>query len=610
MPKEKSCQDLTEQLIHQIEDYTLEENRRYAIGLEGDWGSGKTRFIEQEVAPHLKKKGVDLIRVSMFGVSSTADLYEHIAMALVHLNDRSEKTRAIIKAVGGTVGNFVGWLAKKVGLSLNVTVSMQSIAYLLLDGKVDGKGRLLVLDDVERRSVDCDDLSLFGAVNDLVEGMGVKVLLVSNSLSINEGGDVREFDKNVREKLIWKVYHFEPGPTALAKEILAKELPPIPDVDVRGAIIAGAEASGCSNARAMIRAERLVRELCGLDALRDDSIAPQNRFSAIRDSVHFSLLSCMGREPKQEEPPKSVSPLSPEAFANYKKQELYEQYKDFPAISRYFNQMGEVSSIDLEKGFREYIAKRYPHDASTLEVKAICERARSIYYFEDDDVESLLEGFHIELLKGSFSATLLRDVINAYFTFDRLGFISYELKTDFLKSCEQVVDRNPRDAFENLADSYLYFDLPDDPRAALANRLRDRARSARSRQIASKLTSYSRMTGSELSVELKNLIDMGEFAIIPRIDPIVVANTFLESTAKEQEDLRLFFRRLKSFLDPKREETKPFVEWIEVIKKRINSTPVESKTGSMRKHWFVEDLSALLDLLESGLKPTCKSQIE
>ena len=201
-------------------------------------------------------------------------------------------------------------------------------------------------------------------------------------------------------------------------------------------------------------------------------------------------------------------------------------------------------------------------------------------------------------------------MIIAYFTFDRLGFISYELKTDFLKSCEQVVDRNPRDAFENLADSYLYFDLPDDPRAALANRLRDRARSARSRQIASKLTSYSRMTGSELSVELKNLIDMGEFAIIPRIDPIVVANTFLESTAKEQEDLRLFFRRLKSFLDPKREETKPFVEWIEVIKKRINSTPVESKTGSMRKHWFVEDLSALLDLLESGLKPTCKSQIE
>lgn len=600
MSKEKPCQDWTEQLIHQIEDYTLKENRRCAIGLEGDWGSGKTRFIEQEVAPHLKKKGVDLIRVSMFGVSSTADLYEHIVMALVHLNDRSEKTRAIIKAVGGTVGNFVGWLAKKVGLSLNVTVSMQSIAYLLLDGKVDGKGRLLVLDDVERRSVDCDDLSLFGAVNDLVEGMGVKVLLVSNSLSINEGGDVREFDKNVREKLIWKVYRFEPGPTALAKEILAKELPPIPDVDVRGAIIAGAEASGCSNARAMIRAERLVRELYGLDALRDDSIAPQNRFSAIRDSVHFSLLSCMGREPKQEELPKSVSPLSPEAFVNHKKQELYEQYKDFPAISRYFNQMGEVSSIDLEKGFREYIAKRYPHDASTLAVKTICERARSIYYFEDDDVESLLEGFHIELLKGSFSATLLRDVINVYFTFDKLGFISDGLETVFLKSCEQVVDRNPRDALENLANSGLYFDLPDDPRAALANRLRDRAKYARSRQIARELTSCSKMTGSELSAELENLIDTGEFAIIPRIDPIVVANTFLESTAREQEGLRLFFHRLKSFLDPKREETKPFVEWIEVIKKRINSTSVESKTGSMRKHWFVEDLSALLDLLESG----------
>ncbi len=92
----KDSDDSTDQLIKQIDSYLHDKHHRYAIALEGAWGSGKTRFLEKKVAPHLKNENIDLVRVSMFGVSSADDLYERIAMALVHLSDRSKRMQSAI----------------------------------------------------------------------------------------------------------------------------------------------------------------------------------------------------------------------------------------------------------------------------------------------------------------------------------------------------------------------------------------------------------------------------------------------------------------------------------------------------------------------------------
>ena len=81
---------------------------------------------------------------------------------------------------------------------------------------------------------------------------GRRFFFVTNSLSSDEADSTREFDRNVREKLVWKIYRFKPSPATLAKDILAVGSRPVDDVDVSDAIVAGAEASGCVNARAMI----------------------------------------------------------------------------------------------------------------------------------------------------------------------------------------------------------------------------------------------------------------------------------------------------------------------------------------------------------------------
>ena len=43
-------------IIEKIIKYIDDEKHRYAIALEGEWGSGKTRFLENDVKPHLEKK--------------------------------------------------------------------------------------------------------------------------------------------------------------------------------------------------------------------------------------------------------------------------------------------------------------------------------------------------------------------------------------------------------------------------------------------------------------------------------------------------------------------------------------------------------------------------
>lgn len=55
-----------DQLIRHIDSYLKDKDNQYAIALEGDWGSGKTRFIEEKLTEHLKKSECDLVRVSMF----------------------------------------------------------------------------------------------------------------------------------------------------------------------------------------------------------------------------------------------------------------------------------------------------------------------------------------------------------------------------------------------------------------------------------------------------------------------------------------------------------------------------------------------------------------
>lgn len=510
-------------------------------------------------------------------------------VALVHLSDKGMKTQSAVKTIGGVLGGIPRALINRTGLSMNLNVGIQSVAYLMLR-----KMHFLVFDDVERRSEDGDDLALFGTMNDLVERLGIKVMLVSNGWGGSDVQSMRKFDRDVREKLIWKVYPFRPCPSALAKEILMGDCRPSEDLDIYGAILAGVEASGCVNARAMIRAHELIGRICSLEVVQDTGIAPQNRFNALRDAVHFALLTSMGSAPDM---PKNDAPaelLSPKALEYERGVALYEQYSDFSVIGRAFDPSGEVAKDDLEQGFKAYIGKRYPSNCDTLEIREIAKEMRCVYDLDDNDVDGLAQRYFDLVSRAHYSVDCLHDVFEVYYLLSDLEWKRPFSQDDFIEYCKKVVDADPDKAFEHLSGPVFYTDERRE-RRKLAEVLKRYAQTELNKRMSSQLIiseGAGELTGSELARRL-NDVAQRDAKLLVNATPRVIVETFCREDASNQEALRMFFVLLRNVRIPDGVTSTALVKWILEIKNALKETNVETKTGAMRRCWFLRNLEEL-----------------
>lgn len=578
-----------DQLIGHIDSYLKDKDNQYAIALEGDWGSGKTRFIEGKLAEHLKDGEYELVRVSMFGIATADDLYERIVMTLVHLSDKGMKTQSAVKTIGGALNGISKAFIKRTGLSLNLAVGIQSVACLMLRKK-----HFLVFDDVERRSEHGDDLALFGTMNDLVERLEMKVMLVSNAWGGSDGQPLRAFDNDVREKLIWKVYSFRPFPSALAKEILMGDCRPSEDFDMYRAILEGVEASGCVNARAMIRARELIGRICSLEVVQDTGIAPQNRFNALRDAVHFALLASMGSAPDMPKNDEPAGLLSPEALEYERNVELYLHYSDFSEIGRAFDPSGEVTKDDLEQGFKAYIGKRYPSNCDTLEVRDIANKMRCVHALDDEKVDILAQRYFALVSRAHYSVDCLHDVLEVYYLLSKLEWECPFSQNDFIEYCKKVIDADPDKAIEHLSGPVFYTDVRQ-KRRALAEELERYARTRLNKRMSSQLMISERaekLTGWKLARRLNDAAKH-DVKVLVNVSPRVIVETFCREDALNQEVLREFFVNLRNVRIPDGVTSAALVKWILEIKKVLEETNVETKTGAMRRRWFLRNLEKL-----------------
>lgn len=127
----------TKRIIREIDEYIDDKDHNYAIALVGEWGSGKTRFIEDKLKNHLKdRKQKILIRVSLFGISSSKELYERIADALLHIdNSEKSKSKAIAKSSLSAIRKLVSRATSTAGIPINFNVSPEIVTSLLLNNK-------------------------------------------------------------------------------------------------------------------------------------------------------------------------------------------------------------------------------------------------------------------------------------------------------------------------------------------------------------------------------------------------------------------------------------------------------------------------------------------
>ena len=440
MGQKKSDQWLCNEIVNYIKD----DERKYSVAIEGPWGCGKTRFVESVLAPALQALDKRVVRVSMFGLGNADDLYEKLGAALIRLEDNNpQKTRKIIKAALFAIPGILSALISKIAIPVKFNVGMKFLVDIVLTNK-----HVIVFDDVERRSVSADDLALFGAVNELVEGRGQKVVFVTNSVG-GDGVAGSSFDLAVREKLVWRVFRYEQDLEALVNDVFGDIRASVIDFDVLECVRAAVERVGCASVRVMLRVEVYVDELVGLDVFRDGEIYLANRKAAFVDLVEFALLVCDGRAPKQE------GVLERKELRHWNDPEywhacsLYERYLEVPSVEAYFQPRRNHVCIDLEGDVRKYITIRYPNSEDTqsvLDIKAAMNDGCSSY--SDRDVIPLVSRLASVIRRSSFSPIVLRDVIYWGVWFSEAGFEEAVSEEELLRCCKVVVDRDPQGALE------------------------------------------------------------------------------------------------------------------------------------------------------------------
>lgn len=183
----------TQQIIDETKRYLSDKSYNYAILVDGEWGCGKTYFVQHELTEVINKheQETGTLRkvkyISLYGCKNVQDIQENIMWSLAdEVRDKlGNRLKNIIKQKKskGTVGNIL-LTSRKIGTALIKTQIPDANLYDMVGNWLKLNQYVLIFDDIER--CDCLLNEMFGYINSLVEHEEVKVILVANEKEISD----------------------------------------------------------------------------------------------------------------------------------------------------------------------------------------------------------------------------------------------------------------------------------------------------------------------------------------------------------------------------------------------------------------------------------------
>lgn len=163
-----------------IEEYLKNSKAKYAIMIDGDWGSGKTYFLTQSLMKSIKDKEVrkkqkrKYAYVSLYGMKSISEVSKKILFQ--YFGKRNEKKAELANEVIETATQVLTATLE------DVIIDFSKIEKRL--EKIDIKNWIICFDDLERCSLPIDEI--LGYINQLVEHNGCKVIILANEKEIGK----------------------------------------------------------------------------------------------------------------------------------------------------------------------------------------------------------------------------------------------------------------------------------------------------------------------------------------------------------------------------------------------------------------------------------------
>lgn len=231
---------ITSQLCKYIsDDYKV--NGSFMIS--GDWGTGKSYYIQNSLKREVEKNGKKFLCVSLYGIDSLEILSRKIFVALKTVNSSKlkkslvENTSKILK-----VGSHILTSVLKFGTGFDISVDISDNEFDKIIKKFDLSNAVLVVEDLERSGINI--IEVLGYINNITEETQTKVILVANEKAImtshaeiketidKEGKEVKEsinvLDDGVqeylkiKEKTVIDTLSFESDFKQSIKEIIQK----------------------------------------------------------------------------------------------------------------------------------------------------------------------------------------------------------------------------------------------------------------------------------------------------------------------------------------------------------------------------------------------------
>jgi hypothetical protein len=188
------------------------DNPKYAVMLIGKWGCGKTYYIKNLIKnwgnenAKDKKDTVVLkpVYISLNGISNTTTITDmiksEISPFIYKTTKIAQKTMRILSKIAiKTDLNF----DNNAATNENITFTPDIMSVFSSKDKNIKGNKILIFDDVERCKVGKEEL--FGYINNFVEHLECKVILIANEDIINS----EDIYKKIKEKLVGQTFEIE-----------------------------------------------------------------------------------------------------------------------------------------------------------------------------------------------------------------------------------------------------------------------------------------------------------------------------------------------------------------------------------------------------------------
>lgn len=160
--------------------YVTDNRASQAVLIDGEWGSGKTRFVNKKLIPALKNK-VNLkktIYVSLYGVNEVAQIMNEMYISIMEefFNKKLKKKR------GEKITKGINIISKLISTGMKY-FNLDSKDLPKMNDFAEINNAIIIFDDLERCSIEINQL--LGFINNLVEHNSIKVIIVANQAEIN-----------------------------------------------------------------------------------------------------------------------------------------------------------------------------------------------------------------------------------------------------------------------------------------------------------------------------------------------------------------------------------------------------------------------------------------